>query len=188
MAAWQTWDHPRVCGEKALECAVRNPGPGSPPRMRGKGEVVHHGAVVRGITPAYAGKSGRSPQKRPPSGDHPRVCGEKAPQGQRLILILGSPPRMRGKAAKAGQARPGLGITPAYAGKSLSAPFLSVSALGSPPRMRGKEPYHRSTGRGPGITPAYAGKSGVRLRLATDNWDHPRVCGEKVQQDHPEPQ
>ena len=32
-------DHPRVCGEKFFVVLVRLFGPGSPPRMRGKGSI-----------------------------------------------------------------------------------------------------------------------------------------------------
>ena len=52
------WDHPRACGEKSFwnrRVAVAS---GSSPHMRGKDvrqELQHSG---RGITPAYAGKSG----------------------------------------------------------------------------------------------------------------------------------
>ena len=50
------WDHPRVCGEKALAQGFNVGRQGSPPRMRGKvinTDVPGHGL---GITPAYAGK------------------------------------------------------------------------------------------------------------------------------------
>ena len=50
-------DHPRVCGEKAHspECVLSLMG--SPPRMRGKEAPKFALVVVRGITPACAGKS-----------------------------------------------------------------------------------------------------------------------------------
>ena len=56
---WRRWDHPRVCGEKILTELRDLYYPGSPPRIRGK--VAHDVdfLVVRGITPAYAGKSHR---------------------------------------------------------------------------------------------------------------------------------
>ena len=53
--------------------------------------------------------------------------------------------------------------------------------LGSPPPMRGKERLFCGGCLFEGITPAYAGKS---LTLAGSSgccWDHPRLCGEKVQ-------
>ena len=66
--------------------------------------------------------------------------------------------------------------------KRLCAPPIA-SATGSPPRMRGKELECRCVRLPERITPAYAGKSHkVRLQAA-GRWDHPRVCGEKIQ--HP---
>ena len=52
-----TWDHPRVCGEKAGSSHREYSLQGSPPRMRGKGERAHRDVLCAGITPAYAGKS-----------------------------------------------------------------------------------------------------------------------------------
>ena len=49
-------DHPRLCGEKAVRLSCRLCNPGSPPPMRGKVKVLLVEFVVRGITPAYAGK------------------------------------------------------------------------------------------------------------------------------------
>ena len=52
--------------------------------------------------------------------------------------------------------------------------------LGSPPRMRGKVLSYRAAPEYPGITPAYAGKS-VRVSFGSiRGGDHPRVCGEKM--------
>ena len=49
-------DHPRLCGEKASLAESRARANGSPPPMRGKVKVLLVEFVVRGITPAYAGK------------------------------------------------------------------------------------------------------------------------------------
>ena len=70
-------DHPRVCGEKDLygDATVREWG--SPPRMRGKGNLYLLDGVLDGITPAYAGKSAATPNVE--------------------AFYEGSPPRMRGK-------------------------------------------------------------------------------------------
>ena len=86
-------DHPRVCGEKSFENGVKGYFEGSPPRMRGKGSFATLALRVRGITPAYAGKS----NYHLPGGDHPRVCGEKTNTGALPLYPGGSPPRMRGK-------------------------------------------------------------------------------------------
>ena len=46
--------------------------------------------------------------------------------------------------------------------------------------MRGKGFPANSEKRASGITPAYAGKSVFNTKSITNNWDHPRVCGEKI--------
>ena len=70
-------DHPRVCGEKRDTAVCLWSLPGSPPRMRGKEEVVVYTEPENGITPAYAGKSYEKRLFLSGSWDHPRVCGEK---------------------------------------------------------------------------------------------------------------
>ena len=70
-------DHPRVCGEKIAVRIINLHTVGSPPRMRGKGQVAGTDALPGGITPAYAGKS----------------VWPKSIRWQ----AWGSPPRMRGK-------------------------------------------------------------------------------------------
>ena len=112
-------DHPRVCGEKQKTPPWGVEKGGSPPRMRGKGVQPRDKRVAVRITPAYAGKRGRTSICLCNIRDHPRVCGEKD-----HILGLradrqGSPPRMRGKASTAGTSERRQRITPAYAGKRL---------------------------------------------------------------------
>ena len=87
--------------------------------MRGK-EFANIGEqAVKGITPAYAGKSFFVPNRIVWDKDHPRVCGEKAVFDIFSCHSLGSPPRMRGKAFSGFFGAVFVGITPAYAGKSL---------------------------------------------------------------------
>ena len=155
-----SWDHPRVCGEKALQSSVNCTMEGSPPRMRGKESKGNMSIGGFGITPAYAGKS---------------ILASIS-----MRVVQGSPPRMRGKEQRRKHVEGQCGITPAYAGKStrLLIQQLSlrdhprvcgekfdldctcVTELGSPPRMRGKGPDDRAHPLVPGITPAYAGKRG----------------------------
>ena len=153
---------------------------GSPPRMRGKALYHVHLQVIRGITPAYAGK--RCPLWAPRQGqrDHPRVCGEKTMQLRSIPKIQGSPPRMRGKGLQGHQARCRHGITPAYAGKSCTFTPKKSTSIGSPPRMRGKVRFARLNCRCVRITPAYAGKSSLLPSTHRTFQDHPRVCGEKT--------
>ena len=113
-------DHPRTCGEKARQGSGLNLILGSPPHVRGKGNLVEMPFVISGITPAYAGKRVRGIPRTYNTRDHPRVCGEKS-SGQCISSRhLGSPPRMRGKGVDM-RISPTLSrITPAYAGKSLA--------------------------------------------------------------------
>ena len=49
-------DHPRLCGEKLKNYAIVGIEGGSPPPMRGKGQVAIDNKTFTRITPAYAGK------------------------------------------------------------------------------------------------------------------------------------
>ena len=70
-------DHPRVCGEKPNRIVWEHWKEGSPPRMRGKGDLCGQVEQELGITPAYAGKSRKAEGGVSRMRDHPRVCGEK---------------------------------------------------------------------------------------------------------------
>ena len=52
-------DHPRVCGEKKVMRGAKDKRMGSPPHVRGKGEIESYADECDRITPACAGKSGR---------------------------------------------------------------------------------------------------------------------------------
>lgn len=74
----RTRDHPRVCGEKVSPQVLQGHIQGSPPRMRGKEQMLAGSGAAHRITPAYAGKRGGQRALRFLPQDHPRVCGEKA--------------------------------------------------------------------------------------------------------------
>ena len=97
----QSWDHPRVCGEKVTLVRLSASVQGSPPRMRGKEERLCAGEGKGGITPAYAGKRRSASPDSWNWRDHPRVCGEKYQSPPTVQTTPGSPPRMRGKGRKA---------------------------------------------------------------------------------------
>ena len=122
-------DHPRVCGEKRKTGAVPAPLPGSPPRMRGKGEEGLRRCLSERITPAYAGKRVRHRRISKPTSDHPRVCGEKGSSTFWSRNHSGSPPRMRGKGQVSVFLRVFVGITPACAGKSCSSSVSSSQRM-----------------------------------------------------------
>ena len=65
--------------------------------MRGKDLITRSDLRRYRITPAYAGKSYRKKFSQMIRKDHPRLCGEKGLQLDKLKLSLGSPPPMRGK-------------------------------------------------------------------------------------------
>ena len=66
-----------MCGEKVLWLFVIELIKGSPPRVRGKGDIKAAEGVLRRITPACAGKSKVTKFLHNVLQDHPRVCGEK---------------------------------------------------------------------------------------------------------------
>ena len=57
------WDHPRVCGKDLPLKALFVLPLGSPPRMRERHRVRVLRAQCKGITPAYAGKTLKNPNK-----------------------------------------------------------------------------------------------------------------------------
>ena len=91
----------------------------SPPRMRGKGNLLLDGNIPLGITPAYAGKRDLVISGSGDIEDHPRVCGEKWQNRVNQLLVRGSPPRMRGKGRRNHPVIFVDGIPPACAGKRL---------------------------------------------------------------------
>ena len=116
-------------------------------------------------------------------------------------MVMGSPPHVRGKVSHRVHHKVHDGITPACAGKSwpgYTAPCRSRDhprvceektkitniirrATGSPPRVRGKAGHIYTLRRFARITPAYAGKSPQRAHCSPVPWDHPCVCGEKIE-------
>ena len=90
-------DHPRACGENlACQFFISLTG-GSPPRMRGKLELISLRFLQLRITPAHAGKTIYHGLFMCLFPDHPRACGENSLPKHDIINGSGSPPRMRGK-------------------------------------------------------------------------------------------
>ena len=118
VASRRNWDHPRACGENAMQQDEQTRYVGSPPRVRGKPPARRQERRQRGITPARAGKTHIDEQLRLEALDHPRACGEN----QRLVHPCeehdGSPPRVRGKPREHWQQPQHQRITPARAGKT----------------------------------------------------------------------
>ena len=86
--------------------------------MRGKVSPKTPFSCLKGITPAYAGKSSCLWFASTCYEDHPRLCGEKLTVQLYRFAVHGSPPPMRGKAPELPLVTSITRITPAYAGKS----------------------------------------------------------------------
>ena len=111
-------DHPRVCGENAVEGRFFVKTAGSPPRVRGKHYLLRSAYRLPRITPACAGKTGHGRAKSVRHADHPRACGENYFCAFKQSSVDGSPPRMRGKRKHRAIFRDAGRITPAHAGKT----------------------------------------------------------------------
>ena len=152
--------NPRTCGEKSLTCERIDFRLGSPPRRRGKVQLVECILARAGITPAWAGKShltggdrvllritpawaGKSPFQTwsvPHSRDHPRMGGEKSAFAMLRALVFGSPPHGRGKVGTVTAALGDLGITPAWAGKRMIM-IVAERNFRDHPRMGGEKAH-----------------------------------------------
>ena len=95
-------DHPRMRGEDPSGRCGHAVISGSPPHARGRPERQPVPLVVKGITPACAGKTGRGTVREPSAPDHPRMRGEDA---EKVFDFLPEP-----------------WITPACAGKTVGFP------------------------------------------------------------------
>ena len=112
-------DHPRMCGEKRNSRNRYNYRPGSPPHVRGKGEIESYADECDRITPACAGKRLCLTCVLAILWDHPRMCGEKWLARFKPFATRGSPPHVRGKDMDTLQTVHDARITPACAGKRL---------------------------------------------------------------------
>ena len=135
------WDHPRVGGEKGTRRSHGMAVPGSPPRGRGKDELILKNLIRCGITPAWAGKRDQAFSACRPRRDHPRVGGEKQRIRNGIEPPRGSPPRGRGKASLCDANGKPLEDHPRVGGEKFSKDCIAAVARGSPPRGRGKAPW-----------------------------------------------
>ena len=99
--AYICWDHPRVCGEQLAQLGKMQVILGSPPRVRGTGQILLRHYPKVGITPACAGNSPIPADQLVHAQDHPRVCGEQSKTYAANERYAGSPPRVRGTVRQA---------------------------------------------------------------------------------------
>ena len=169
--------------------------------MRGKRANSTYDQLKPRNIPAYAGKTYALANSRNPFSEHPRVCGENGYQSRAISLPIGTSPRMRGKQNRTLDQPQILRNIPAYAGKTTpnssqssktmehprvcgenaSLPFAEMRPEGTSPRMRGKllgRPQDLQDERN---IPAYAGKTLNHVPTLPAKSEHPRVCGENIQ-------
>ena len=88
-------DHPRSCGKDAVVERRGSHRQGSPPLVRERRPHVVDYRIVRGITPARAGKTSPLRSLRRCIRDHPRSCGKDASSNNLFHTEWGSPPLVR---------------------------------------------------------------------------------------------
>ena len=171
-------DHPRVCGEHAVEKPTAKDRMGSSPRVRGTRRVRQRQCATVGIIPACAGNTICVDSTGCLRRDHPRVCGEHPRHDTRKRHVAGSSPRVRGTPCFRAPFRGRRGDHPRVCGEHHRSFARSSVSMGSSPRVRGTLGKCGHFAHKRGIIPACAGNT----RQATWNtWparDHPRVCGE----------
>ena len=170
--------------------------------MRGKRNTKSPLTAKHRITPAGAGKTNAEYPRKTRLQDHPRRCGENVILLDETAPLAGSPPQVRGKPLITPQVRSERGITPAGAGKTgesagnytqpqdhprrcgenVNEAVLYTEQAGSPPQVRGKR-FMRYPQYGQyRITPAGAGKTFRTAACLDFVKDHPRRCGENLDQ------
>ena len=172
--------HPRVGGEhpvRTVDDLIRE---GSPPRGRGTHPDRDGPQVRRGLTPAWAGNTLPSWQRRCGRRAHPRVGGEHRPVRTISTCPAGSPPRGRGTHEMPVHVRLPSGLTPAWAGNTRPSPQPRRRPAGSPPRGRGTQGMGTEGAASHGLTPAWAGNTGSKMAWTRAVWAHPRVGGEHI--------
>ena len=172
--------HPRMGGDHVTSRRLRPGASGSPPHGRGPLAAGGDDGPEPGLTPAWAGTTGKRFPNR--------------------LLLGGSPPHGRGPRDDPPRRRPPLGLTPAWAGTTTSSPevpgqFWAHPRMGgdhgsyptrpkqpggSPPHGRGPQRRHRGVGRREGLTPAWAGTTDGDRAVAGDVEAHPRMGGDHL--------
>ena len=108
--------HPRGCGE-ARPALLLPPDPWGPsPRVRGSLEIGSPRSAMSGSIPAGAGKPRRRSNRVPPTGVHPRGCGEAHRARCAGCQSRGPSPRVRGSLEQGLAEMAAVGSIPALAG------------------------------------------------------------------------
>ena len=192
------WDHPRMCGEHALNEMKIPREVGSSPHVRGARGSCVVPERVGGIIPACAGSTRKSRASLVVPRDHPRMCGEHRVGLECVFLEEGSSPHVRGALLHLRVDARDRGIIPACAGSThhesdgadderdhprmcgehFQTKRARIRLSGSSPHVRGA-PHLMAELRGQsGIIPACAGSTALISINSPVSRDHPRMCGE----------
>ena len=173
-------------------------GRGSSPRWRGRRCRCGTRRRSRGLIPALAGTTWRSPHGHGRPGAHPRAGGDDRRGCGWLWRLMGSSPRWRGRpriqhtehvrerlipalagttdATRAGEY--GAEAHPRAGGDDRDSRASTTSSAGSSPRWRGRQAgWGRERVRG-GLIPALAGTTTVSRRARSRRGAHPRAGGD----------
>ena len=192
--------HPRSRGENPRRIRRQYAHGGSSPLTRGKRELRRLPADHRGLIPAHAGKTSRTPRRATSCAAHPRSRGENARSVFWLVRCAGSSPLTRGKLAARWADRSSRRLIPAHAGKTRRTPtgirrrtahprsrgenrFVidgQTKRFGSSPLTRGKPVLTAGLTRCIGLIPAHAGKTRRIIRPPLARLAHPRSRGENA--------
>ena len=115
----RVWDHPRACGEHAVNDWMVGGFVGSSPRLRGTQRSWLFVNRSSGIIPALAGNTSYIFATLLVPWDHPRACGEHAFKHGKDVLDTGSSPRLRGTHHSNSTLVSDAGIIPALAGNTI---------------------------------------------------------------------
>ncbi len=169
--------HPRAGGADPINLTSETLDGGSPPRRRGGliGGVVW--VSMLGLTPAQAGRTGRSRSAKSRAWAHPRAGGADLVSASMVASADGSPPRRRGGRPRSSSCVSPPAAHPRAGGADLYLRRLSILTEGSPPRRRGGPgPLAQILGA-PRLTPAQAGRTNDSVNVSPLLRAHPRAGG-----------
>ena len=154
-------DHPRMCGEHALNEMKIPREVGSSPHVRGARGSCVVPERVGGIIPACAGSTRKSRASLVVPRDHPRMCGEHRVGLECVFLEEGSSPHVRGALRLFRFPLDLTGIIPACAGSTIRLAGRSMCSRDHP-RMCGEHALNemkipREVGSSPHVRGAQTG-------------------------------
>ena len=190
-----------MCGEHSNTVNRLDRSTGSSPHVRGTHHLQAHRRELPGIIPACAGNTLYPISHVTLQRDHPRMCGEHSPTLAAGLNTMGSSPHVRGTHLLEKRRNVADGIIPACAGNTMICNLNQCQArdhprmcgehtrrvwrvpipMGSSPHVRGTHLALEALALSTGIIPACAGNTKAVWNSDHAHRDHPRMCGEHVE-------